>query len=87
MDHGEHALAAAATDLHSTFEGHVLPGSMFILWALIWLAQRLSRSDAGGGATLESVDPGNPPTGPPVRQKAEVAPSSDRQVERTQPGR
>jgi hypothetical protein len=54
MDHGEHALAAAATDLHSTFEGHVLPGSMFILWALIWLAQRLSRSDAGGGATLES---------------------------------
>jgi hypothetical protein len=28
-----------AADLHSTFEGHVLPGSMFILWALIWIGQ------------------------------------------------
>ncbi len=53
MDHGEHGLAGAATDLHSTFEGHVLPGSMFILWALIWMAQRL-RSDGTASATLES---------------------------------
>lgn len=54
MDHGEHGLAATATDLHSTFEGHVLPGSMFILWALIWMAQRLSaRTRPGEDATLE----------------------------------
>ena len=45
MDHGEHALAVTSTDLHSTFEGHVLPGSMFILWALIWMAQRLTEGE------------------------------------------
>ena len=39
MNHDMTAVTAA--DLHSTFEGHVLPGSMFILWALIWMAQRL----------------------------------------------
>lgn len=54
MDHGEHALAATAMDLHSTFEGHVLPGSMFILWALIWIAEQLRRPDASGRATLEA---------------------------------
>ena len=32
-------MAVTAADLHSTFEGHVLPGSMFILWALIWIGQ------------------------------------------------
>ncbi|MGE0158974.1 MAG: hypothetical protein AB7T31_06135 [Gemmatimonadales bacterium] len=53
MDHGEHAMAVAATDLHSTFEGHVLPGSMFILWALIWIAQRLARGDQAARASLE----------------------------------
>jgi hypothetical protein len=37
MNHDMVAMTAA--DLHSTFEGHVLPGSMFILWALIWIGQ------------------------------------------------
>lgn len=32
-------MAVTAADLHSTFEGHVLPGSMFILWALVWIGQ------------------------------------------------
>ena len=53
MNHDMTAVTAA--DLHSTFEGHVLPGSMFILWALIWMAQRL-RQGAGAeqSPTLES---------------------------------
>ncbi len=53
MNHDMTAVTAA--DLHSTFEGHVLPGTMFILWALIWMAQRL-RQGAGAGPTsaLES---------------------------------
>ena len=52
MNHDMTAVTAA--DLHSTFEGHVLPGSMFILWALIWMAQRL-RQGAGAeqSPTLE----------------------------------
>jgi hypothetical protein len=55
MDHAEHALAVTAADLHSTFEGHVLPGSMFILWALMWMAQRLAQGDDIARArTLES---------------------------------
>lgn len=37
MNHDMMAMTAA--DLHSTFEGHVLPGSMFILWALLWIGQ------------------------------------------------
>lgn len=37
MNHDMTAVTAA--DLHSTFEGHVLPGSMFILWALLWIGQ------------------------------------------------
>jgi hypothetical protein len=53
MDHGEHALAVTAADLHSTFEGHVLPGSMFILWALLWAGQRVYRRDNAARATLE----------------------------------
>jgi hypothetical protein len=53
MDHGEHALAVTAADLHSTFQGHVLPGSMFILWALLWVGQRLYRRDETVSATLE----------------------------------
>jgi hypothetical protein len=53
MDHGEHAMAVTAADLHSTFEGHVLPGSMFILWALLWIGQRLYRRDGTVSATLE----------------------------------
>jgi hypothetical protein len=32
-------MAVTAADLHSTFEGHVLPGAMFMLWALIWIGQ------------------------------------------------
>ncbi|MBM4184627.1 MAG: hypothetical protein FJ207_10505 [Gemmatimonadetes bacterium] len=32
-------MAVTAADLYSTFEGHVLPGSMFILWALVWIGQ------------------------------------------------
>jgi len=54
MDHGEHALAVTAADLHSTFEGHVLPGSMFILWALLWIAERIYRRDAAARPTLEA---------------------------------
>jgi hypothetical protein len=53
MDHGEHALAVTAADLHSTFQGHVLPGSMFILWALLWAGQRIHRRDDTVSATLE----------------------------------
>ena len=26
--------------LSSTFEGHVLPGSMFLIWAVYWIGQR-----------------------------------------------
>jgi len=37
MNHDMMAMTAA--DLHSTFEGHVLPGAMFILWALLWIGQ------------------------------------------------
>ncbi len=37
MNHDMMAMTAA--DLHSTFEGHVLPGTMFILWALLWIGQ------------------------------------------------
>jgi len=56
MDHGEHAIAVTAADLHSTFEGHVLPGSMFILWALLWMGQRLAQGDDLARArTLEST--------------------------------
>jgi hypothetical protein len=54
MDHGEHALAVTAADLHSTFEGHVLPGSMFILWALLWAAERIYRREDPVRATLEA---------------------------------
>jgi hypothetical protein len=45
MDHAQHAMAVTAADLHSTFEGHVLPGSMFILWALMWMGQRMIQGD------------------------------------------
>lgn len=31
------------TELSSTFEGHVLPGSMFLIWAVYWIAQRSVR--------------------------------------------
>lgn len=51
MNHDMTAITAA--DLHSTFEGHVLPGTMFILWALIWIAQRL-RGGAEQTPALES---------------------------------
>lgn len=53
MNHDMAAMTAA--DLHSTFEGHVLPGSMFILWALIWMAQGIRQGvRAGPEGTLES---------------------------------
>jgi hypothetical protein len=56
MDHAQHAMAVTAADLHSTFEGHVLPGSMFILWALMWMGQRLAQGDDIARArTLEST--------------------------------
>jgi len=32
-----------AMELSSTFEGHVLPGSMFLIWAVYWIAQRFVR--------------------------------------------
>jgi hypothetical protein len=48
-------MAVTAADLHSTFEGHVLPGTMFILWALIWMAQRIRQgASAELSPTLES---------------------------------
>ena len=53
MDHA--AMAVTAADLHSTFEGHVLPGSMFILWAIIWMVQRLTQGeDLARARTLEA---------------------------------
>jgi hypothetical protein len=48
-------MAVTAADLHSTFEGHVLPGSMFILWALIWIGQSFrSGALAASERTLET---------------------------------
>lgn len=31
-------------ELSSTFEGHVLPGSMFLIWAVYWIVQRTRRN-------------------------------------------
>jgi hypothetical protein len=45
---------AAGMELSSTFEGHVLPGSMFLLWAFIWMAEVFLRRRGGPGRTLES---------------------------------
>src|SRR5688572_704988 len=51
----EHDMAGVPSmTLHSTFEGHVLPGSMFILWALLWMWQRLGR--AGDGAPDRALE-------------------------------
>jgi Family of unknown function (DUF716) len=41
-------------ELSSTFEGHVLPGSMFLIWALYWIVQRFVRRGAVPGQMLES---------------------------------
>jgi hypothetical protein len=51
----EHDMTGMASmELHSTFEGHVLPGSMFILWAILWMWQRLGR--AGDGAPDRALE-------------------------------
>lgn len=44
----------AAAELSSTFEGHVLPGAMFLVWALYWIGQSFRRgAEAGAGRALE----------------------------------
>ena len=47
MDHAEHALAATAADLDGTLGGHVLPGSLFVVWAAIWIAEYLRYRTSG----------------------------------------
>lgn len=48
--HGMHIEAVAGT-----FGGHALPGSLFIAWALYWIAQSVARGGASApGRTLES---------------------------------
>jgi hypothetical protein len=49
MERMEHIVSA-------TFEGHALPGSIFILWALFWIGGGLLRGGAigSGGGALES---------------------------------
>ena len=45
----------AGMELSSTFEGHVLPGSMFLLWAFIWMAEAIVRGERPRGrGSLES---------------------------------
>jgi hypothetical protein len=46
MDHEMHS---AAAELSSTFEGHVLPGAMFLIWAVYWIGQAFTQSRGGGG--------------------------------------
>lgn len=44
-----------ASQASGTLGGHALPGAMFILWALIWMAQTArARSDATARRTLET---------------------------------
>lgn len=45
----DHEIHSAAAELSSTFEGHVLPGAMFLIWALYWIGQAFTRSGGGGG--------------------------------------
>jgi hypothetical protein len=43
-----------AAELSSTFEGHVLPGAMFLVWALYWIGQSFHRrSEPEGPRALE----------------------------------
>lgn len=39
-----------AAELSSTFEGHVLPGAMFLVWAFYWIGQALRRSGPVGAS-------------------------------------
>jgi hypothetical protein len=57
MDHGEHALAVTAADLDGTLAGHVLPGSLFIVWAAIWLAERVRGNTARDTLEANAVLP------------------------------
>jgi hypothetical protein len=43
-----------AAELSSTFEGHVLPGAMFLVWALYWIGQAFRRgAEVGAGRAVE----------------------------------
>jgi hypothetical protein len=48
----EMEMARTAADLSSTFEGHVLPGAIFMAWAIYWIAQSFGQGRPRGG-TLE----------------------------------
>lgn len=52
-----HDMAGDTTvHLFSTFEGHVLPGALFILWAMLWIAERFMSGPGGReGARLETT--------------------------------
>jgi hypothetical protein len=55
MDMQTHAAHGSAAQLSSTFEGHVLPGAMFLIWAVYWIAQSFRRGDGvGPDSPLES---------------------------------
>ncbi|HET9947928.1 MAG TPA: DUF716 domain-containing protein [Longimicrobiales bacterium] len=48
----DHEMVAEAVRVSGTFGGHVLPGAMFIGWALFWYAAAM-RSGAASGPALE----------------------------------
>ena len=62
-DHSAHANASAATaelpphPAHGTWEGHVLPGSFFLIWSTWWLVSifRYVHKFAGAAAGTLSV--------------------------------
>lgn len=49
-----HEAHGSAAELSSTFEGHVLPGAMFLFWAVCWVAQSFQRRNDGPDRPLES---------------------------------